>query len=96
MSKQAREQTIAYAEQESGVKRQWSCEKAIELLIRLSKRAGGFKDVRRAKVLGVNAVGDRATASIRFGKGPVTSIPLVKEDGKWKLAASPANRIAGR
>jgi len=36
-------------------------------------------------VIGVNAEGDRATGWMRFGKGSVTSMPLVREAGEWKL-----------
>jgi len=90
MSEQARQQTADYARQASGEAGDWDCEKAIELLVLRSKQTGGFKQVRKAEVIGVNAEGDRATASVRFGKGPIASIPLVREDGEWKLAASPA------
>lgn len=90
MSEAAIEQTIAYARQASGEAKDWDCEKAIELLVLRSKQTGGFKRAQKAKVVGVNAEGDRATASVRFGKGPIAAIPLVREDGEWKLAASPA------
>ena len=90
MSEASRSQTIRYARQASGEAREWDCESAIELLVLRSKQTGAFRRVRRARVIGVNAEGDRATASVRFGNGPVTTIPLVKEDSKWKLAASPA------
>ncbi|MEX0973685.1 MAG: hypothetical protein WDZ46_10580 [Solirubrobacterales bacterium] len=90
MSEPAREQTVAYARQASGEAKDWDCEQAIELLVLRSKQTGGFESAQQAEVIGVNAEGDRATASVRFGKGPVTSIALVKEDGEWKLGASPA------
>jgi hypothetical protein len=90
MSEGAREQTVAYAKQASGEAKEWDCEQAIELLVLRSKQTGGFKSAQQAEVIGINAEGDRATASVRFGNGPVTSISLVKEDGEWKLGASPA------
>ncbi|MEX2447899.1 MAG: hypothetical protein WD404_04045 [Solirubrobacterales bacterium] len=88
MSEQAREETVAFAKQASGEDKDWDCEAAIELLVLRAKQTGGFKAARQAKVLGVNAEGDRATATVRFGKGPATSISLVKEDGEWKLGSS--------
>lgn len=56
------------------------------MLVRRFKQAGGFERVRQAEVVGVNAEGDRAT--VRFGRGPLTTIPLVREDGEWKLGSS--------
>ena len=91
MTEQARRQTADYARQASGEAKDWDCERAIELLVLRAKQTGGFKHVRQAEVVGVNAEGDRATASVRFGKGPITSIALVREDGEWKLAASPSS-----
>jgi uncharacterized protein HemX len=88
MSEEARQQTVAYAKQASGEAKDWTCAEAIELLVLRSKQTGGFKQARQAKVVGVNAEGDRATASIRFGNGPVTSVSLVKEDGEWRLGSS--------
>jgi len=88
MGEEARQQTIHYAEASSGIDQEWDCESAVELLVIRSKRAGGFKDTQRAEVIGVNADGDKATATVRFGaRGPATSIALVKEGGEWKLGA---------
>jgi hypothetical protein len=93
MSAEAREQTIHYAEASSGIAKEWDCESAVELLVVRSKRAGAFKDLQEAKVIGVNADGEKATATVRFGNGPATAIALVREDGEWKLAA---NSVPGR
>ncbi len=90
MSERAVAQTVEYARVSSGIAQEWDCERTVAFLVIRSKRSGGFKGVKQAKVIGVNAEGDRATATVRFGNGPLTSIPLVKEDGEWKLAASPA------
>lgn len=90
MSEEAVAQTIHYAKVSSGIAQKWDCESAVELLVVRSKRTGGFKGTKKATVIGVNAEGDQATATIKFGNGPATSVPLVKEDGEWKLAASPA------
>jgi hypothetical protein len=89
MSAEAREQTVKYAEVSSGIDQEWDCESAVELLVLRSKRTGGFKGARNAEVIGVNVQGDRATATVRFGKGPATSISLVREDGEWKLGSTP-------
>lgn len=90
MSEAARKQTIEYARRSSGLKEKWTCPKAVGLLVGRSQRVGGFGKTLKADVLGVNAEGDRATATIRFGKGPLRTVPLVREDGEWKLGASPA------
>jgi hypothetical protein len=91
MSEQAQTQTVHYAKVSSGIQQKWDCESAVDLLVIRSKRTGGFKGVKSAKVIGANAQGDRATATVQFGNGPATSIPLVKEDGEWKLAANPVS-----
>lgn len=88
MSEEAVAQTIRYAQVSSGIQRKWDCESAVDLLVLRSKRAGGLEDVQQAEVIGVNARGEKATATVRFGSGPVTSLPMVKEDGEWKLAPS--------
>jgi hypothetical protein len=92
MSTEAKRQTIVYAKRSAGLADvEWTCEKATGLLLRRARQSGGLKRSLRARVVGVNVEGDRATASVRFGgKGPISSVPLVKEDGEWKLAASPS------
>jgi hypothetical protein len=90
MSEAAVAQTIRYAKVSSGIGQKWDCESAIELLVIRSKRTGGFEGADQAKVIGINAQGGRASASVRFGNGAVTSLPLVKEDGEWKLASNSA------
>lgn len=89
MSEEARAQTIHYARVSSHIDQEWDCETAVELLTIRSKRADGFEGAQRAEVVGINAEGDRATATVRFGpKGAATSVALVKEGGEWKLAAT--------
>jgi hypothetical protein len=92
MSEQARRETIVYAQRSSklgGV--DWTCEKATALFLRRTRESRHLDRTLRAEVIGVNAEGDRATATVRFGgpKGRLSTIPLVKEDGRWKLAGSP-------
>jgi hypothetical protein len=94
MSKEARAQTIDYVRLASGLRRRWTCETAVEQLVRRAKRSGAFKGIAGARVAGVNADGDRATVTVRFdhdrGSLPaVTSVPLVKEGGAWKLGSAP-------
>ncbi len=92
LSDEAKERTIVYARRSAGLADvQWTCENATGLLLRRAKQAGGLRRSTKATVLGVNADGDRATATIRFGGRPghVTTIPLVKEDGEWKLGVAP-------
>jgi hypothetical protein len=93
MSEKAQQQTITYAKRSAGLADvKWTCEKATGLLLRRASQVkGALKRTLRAEVVGVNAEGGRATATVRFGKGSTTvSIPLVKEDGKWKLGATPS------
>lgn len=92
MSKAAKRQTIVYAKRSAGLADvEWSCENATGLLLRRASQTGGLKRSLRARVVGVNVEGDRATASVRFGgKGPISTVPLVKEDGKWKLGVTPS------
>lgn len=89
MSEDARELTIDYARRSSGLVKEWDCEGAVDLLVLRSERFGGLKRAKQAEVIGVNAEGDRAMATIRFGGGALTSVPMVREGGEWKLAASP-------
>lgn len=88
MSEDAQQQTIVYAKRSAGLADvDWTCENATGLLLRRARSAGSLKRTIGAEVVGVNVDGDRATASIRFGRR-ISSVPLVKEDGEWKLAAA--------
>jgi hypothetical protein len=90
MTEEAQEQTIDYAQRTSGRKETWDCEKAVGLLIGRSQRAGTFDRSAKARVVGVTADGDKATASIRFGdRGAVSTVPLVRVDGEWKIGVNP-------
>lgn len=92
MSEQAKRQTIEYARRSAGLADvKWTCENSTGLLLRRARQAGALERSLRVEVVGVNVQGDRATASVRFGgKGAISSIPLVKENGVWKVGASPA------
>jgi len=88
MSEQARSQTVHYAKVASGIGREWDCESAVEFLVIRAKGTGTMVAAQGIEVIGVNAKGDRAIATVRVGKGPATSISLVREDGEWRLASS--------
>jgi hypothetical protein len=98
MSEEAKQQTVVYAKRSAGIADvEWTCEKATGLLLRRAQQAGGLKRSLRAEIVGVNVEGDRGTASVRFGgKGPISTVPLVKEDGEWKLAPSPSSGGSGQ
>lgn len=89
MSEDAKREAVAYAKESGGlVDVKWTCEKSVALLLRRAKSAGSLKRSLNAKIVAVNADpdSDRATATIQFGgKGPLSTVPLVREDGKWKL-----------
>jgi hypothetical protein len=90
MSKAARVQTIHYVEASAGVRREWDCPSAVGLLVQRSRRSGALDSAEDVTVVGVNVKGERATATVRFGSdGPLTSVPLIEEDGKWKLSVVP-------
>ncbi|HYI81081.1 MAG TPA: hypothetical protein VEW67_09500 [Thermoleophilaceae bacterium] len=90
MSKQAREQTVEYARVTARLSDvDWTCEKSVALLARRARQSRRGKAVRPVEVVGINVDGDRATATLDSGKGPRTTVPLVKEDGAWKLGTPP-------
>jgi hypothetical protein len=92
MSRRAQRQTVVYAKRSAGLADvKWTCEKATALMLRRAGQTGSLKRATRVEIVGVNAQGDRATATIRRGgvKGSLTTVALVREDGEWKLAASP-------
>jgi hypothetical protein len=92
LSAEAQAQTIHYAKVTARNGQKWDCESAIDLLAIRSKRNGGFKAIEGAKVIGINVQGDRATATVRFANRPAVSLPLVKENGEWKLASTPPGK----
>lgn len=90
MSESARRETRRYVTETANRGPGWTCEEAVDILVERSKLARGFRRVRKAEVVGVNIEGDRATATVSFGKGGALSpVSLVKEDGEWKLGSSP-------
>lgn len=90
MSDKAQRQTVVYARRSSGrTEIKWTCESATGLLLRRAGNAGSLKRALRAKVVGVEVQGDRATASVRVGN-KISTVSLIKEDGAWKLDASPS------
>jgi hypothetical protein len=99
MSSAARRETIRYSRQAAGLDDlEWTCEKAVALLIRRSNRDPSFpKRMARARVVAMNVEGDRATATVDFGgRSPLTTVALVREDGEWKLGSTPAGASGGQ
>ncbi len=95
MTEKAKRQTVVYAERSSGrTEIEWTCESATGLLLRRASNARSFKGTLRAKVVGVKVQGDRATASVRVGR-KISSVSLIREDGAWKLDASPSGDAGG-
>lgn len=91
MSQKAQQATIAYAKGSAGLTGiKWTCQKATALLLRRTRQAGKLKRMLLPELIGVNASRSRATATVRFGgrKGHLTTIPLVREDGQWKLGTT--------
>jgi hypothetical protein len=90
MATHARKEMIAYAADRTHVRDGWSCESATRLLVDRSKRVGGPARARGVEVVGINVQGNQATASVRLGKRrAISSIPLLKEGGQWKLGTTP-------
>jgi hypothetical protein len=84
MTEKAQKETADYVRVKDA-----TCEQAFNLLLQRSKNAGTLDETVRARVIGVNVEGDRATATVQFGpRGAATAVPLVKEDGEWKLGGS--------
>jgi hypothetical protein len=98
MSAPAQRETIVYAKRSAGLAGiDWTCEKAMALMLRRAKQAGGLERTLDAELVGVNAEGKRATATVRFGSGRkarTSTVSLVNEDGEWKLAAAPSPQDA--
>ncbi|HEY3492856.1 MAG TPA: hypothetical protein VGK43_07875, partial [Solirubrobacterales bacterium] len=89
MSADARRQTVHYAKVSSGIAQRWNCDKAVTLLVLRAKRQGDLGGDTGVRVTGVNAAGGDATATVRVGRGPISSVHMIREDGEWKLAAAP-------
>ena len=90
MSRDARREAVAYARATGDVGGlQWTCRSAVALLVRRANQSGTADRMLRARVVGVNLEGNRGTATVDFGKGPQSTIALVKEDGAWKLGSGP-------
>jgi hypothetical protein len=93
LSSDAQAETIEYARESArlGDIGEWNCEMAIGLMIRRTHQNGSARIALSGRVVGMNIEGDRATATLDFGaRRPLSSAPLVKEDGEWKLGSSPA------
>jgi hypothetical protein len=97
MSSAARDDAIEYARATARLGDiDWTCEKAVALLIRRTRVNRGIQRTLAARVVTVNVEGDQASATLSFGKGvPQSSVPLVKEDGEWKIGSLPGGSESG-
>jgi hypothetical protein len=94
MSTEAKRETIDYARRSTGLaEADWTCATAVGLLLRRAERGGALKAALSAEVVSVNARGNLATATVRFpGSDQLSSVPLVREKGRWKLKGSVQGR----
>ncbi len=67
-----------------------SCEESFQGFLDAAEKQGGLNLTLKAKVRRVEVNGDRAVAKVSFGKGRNGDVPLLKEDGEWKLEAAGA------
>lgn len=97
MSSEARDETVEYARVTARLGDvEWTCEKAMALLVRRTRVNRGVRRALAARVVTVSIRGDQASATLSFGKGqPLSSIPLVKEDGQWKIGSPPGGSADG-
>jgi hypothetical protein len=66
------------------------CVKGFQRFLDNAEKAGGLDLTLKAKVEKVKVKGDSATATVSFGEQTRGDIPLVKQDGEWKLEAAGA------
>lgn len=91
LSESARKETVEYARDTARLADvNWNCEKAVSILVRRANVAETANEVRKAEVVGMNVEGDAATATIKFGDQPLSSVSLVKENGEWKIGELPS------
>lgn len=98
MTEAAQRQTIVYAKRSAGLADvTWTCERATGLLLRRARQTGGENATLTARIVSVDASGDRAIATVQSGgkNGQRAQITLVREDGKWKLGAMPSGGGGG-
>jgi ketosteroid isomerase-like protein len=62
-----------------------SCADAFQQFLDAAEKQGGLNLTLKAKVERVTVKGDKAVAKVSFGKTRAGEIPLVKQDGEWKL-----------
>jgi hypothetical protein len=98
LSSDAQQEAIDYARRSSGFDDiEWTCVKAIALLLRSARVGGMEQQVFRTKLVAINVDGDQATATLSFGKeGSLSTAPLVKEKGEWKIGSSLARSDSQR
>lgn len=90
MSRRAQQQSADYGRRSIGVLevKKWNCPMGVSLVLRRINQTGEYRPLSRVKIVNLNAEGNKATATISLGKGPLQSVPMVREDGAWKIAAT--------
>jgi hypothetical protein len=91
LSAESIRQTVQYAKRASGVKKKWSCRSSVAFMAERSKDLGAYGESKDVMVIGVNVEGGHATATIQEGNNPITAVPMIKENGEWKLGGSRVN-----
>lgn len=59
-----------------------NCEEGAKKLMARARNKG------LPQIVGVNVAGDRATATVRFGKRAATTVPMARERGAWRIAGN--------
>jgi len=71
-----------------------TCADAFQQFLDAAEKQGGLDLTLKAKVKNIEINGDKAVASVSFGTARSGKIPLIKQDGEWKLdqaGATPPN-----
>jgi hypothetical protein len=67
------------------------CQQTFDPLVLRAGKTKKLNPTLRAEITGIAVDGQRAVAEVDFDGKP-GSLPLVREDGEWKLAAAPKGR----
>lgn len=89
MTEEAQAETKEYGFEISDSADVKTCEDGLHMILRRSVQiSGSLADTLDFEIVGIEVEGEEATASIKRGK-TVSSMALVKEDGEWKVPATP-------
>jgi hypothetical protein len=67
-----------------------TCAAGFQQFLDAAAKQGGLRLTLKAEVESVKVKGDKGTAHVTFGNEAQGDIPLVKEDGEWRLEATSA------